>query len=113
MALKITKQQLKGTAIKLGKDLFTIRGAISLTAIGIWIIVLQNFGIIPVNHDTQGVYVLNTVDVRGDVDANVHGNVRVDNTVDINLKEINGYQNCFYNHYKRHPKDYYRIPIDL
>ena len=60
--------------------MLTIRGLIALSAIGIWIIVLQNFGIIPKNQD---VYVLNTVDVRGNVD----------------------------NHYKRHPDDYYRIPI--
>lgn len=90
--------------------MFTIRWLIALSAIGIWIIVLQNFGIIPKNQD---VYVLNTVDVRGRVDASVQGSVEVDNTVDINLHKINGYRNCFYNHSKRHPDDYYRIPVDF
>lgn len=63
--------------------------------IGIWMIVLQNAGLIPVN---QNVKVVNEVRayVRGSVDANVSGNVSIDNTVDINIQEINGKSNVFY-----------------
>lgn len=76
--------------------------------VGIWILVLQNFGIIPTS---QNVRVTNKVGVTGEVNANVNGSVSVDNTVDVNLYEINGYRNCFYNNTSQHPNDYYRIPI--
>ena len=76
--------------------------------VGIWILVLQNFGIIPTS---QNVRVTNKVGVTGEVNANVNGSVSVDNTVDVNLQEINGYSNCFYNNTTKHPKDYYRIPV--
>ena len=90
-----------------------------LTAIGVWVIALQNFGVFSNNKGSQSVYV-----VGGDIDARVRGSVDVDNTievrgsvgiedmVDVNLQAINGYRNCFYNNYSRHPKDYYRIPVD-
>ena len=58
-------------------------------AVGIWAIVLQNAGVIPTS---QNVKVVNTVDVSGNVDANISGSVSVDNTVDINIEEVNGYQ---------------------
>ncbi|MBR6131766.1 MAG: hypothetical protein IKQ20_07900 [Bacteroidales bacterium] len=74
---------------------------IVLTCIGVWVLVFQNFRI-----GTKEVYV-----VGGEVEAEVSGNVSVDNTVDVNLHEINGYRNCFYNNYSKHPNDYYRIPI--
>ena len=66
-----------------------------IMTIGIWMIVLQNAGLIPVN---QNVKVVNEVRayVRGSVDANVSGNVSIDNTVDINIQEINGKSNVFY-----------------
>lgn len=83
-------------------------------AIGVWLIVFQNFGVFS-KEKSLSVYV-----VGGDIDANVCGSVDVDNTVDVNvdnmidvnLQAINGYSNCFYNNYYRHPKDYYRIPVD-
>lgn len=64
-------------------------------AIGIWAIVLQNAGIIPTN---QNVKVVNEIDanVRGRVDADVSGSVGIDNTVDINIKAVNGHRNAFY-----------------
>ena len=57
------KNQLKNLSLK---------SILVIIAIGIWMLVLQNLGIIPV---TQDVRVKNTV--------NVSGNVDVDNTVDI------------------------------
>lgn len=75
---------------------------IVLTCVGVWILVFQNFG----TKGAKDVYV-----VGGEIEAEVSGSVRVPNTVDVNLSEINGYSNCFYNSYAKHPNDYYRIPI--
>ena len=50
----------------------SLKSILVIIAVGIWMLVLQNLGIIPV---TQDVRVKNTV--------NVSGNVDVDNTVDI------------------------------
>lgn len=61
-----------------------------IIAIGIWLIVLQNLGIIPIEQkvaipSTVDAYVVNTVDVQGYVDVgntvDVMGTVEVDNTV--------------------------------
>ncbi len=57
-----------------------------LISLGIWTLVLQNAGVLETNN---GVEVLNKVDVEGTVDANI------ENTVDINVSEINGDQNAF------------------
>lgn len=86
----------------------SLRLLLITATVGIWILVLQNFGIIPTS---QNVRVTNEVDVTGSVDASVSGSVYVNNTVDVNLQEINGYRNCFYNNNSQHPKDYYRIPV--
>lgn len=67
----------------------SLKAILITIGVGIWAIVLQNAGIIPTN---QNVKVVNTVDVSGNVHANVSGSVSVGNTVDINIKEINGYQ---------------------
>ncbi|MBK7441020.1 MAG: hypothetical protein IPI65_05700 [Bacteroidetes bacterium] len=73
-----------------------------IIAIGIWAIFLQNAGIIPTN---QNVKVVNTVDVDGSVSVsdgsiNVSGEIdaNINNTVDINISEINGHENAFYDH---------------
>jgi hypothetical protein len=57
-----------------------------IIATGIWVMVLQNAGVIPTN---QNVRVVNTVDTNADVTGTV--SVSVDNTVDVNIHEINGY----------------------
>lgn len=66
-------------------------------AIGIWVIVLQNTGIIPT---AQRVKVENEVDVNitGKVKADVSGSVDIGNTVDMNIKAINGQTDAFYDH---------------
>lgn len=57
--------------------------------LGIWMIVLQNAGIIPklvgTENGTQTVYV-----TGGSIDADVSGSVSVDNTVDINIDKVQG-----------------------
>ena len=68
---------------------------------GIWMLVLQNLGVIPVAQDVR---VKKTVKVSGNVD--------VDNTVDINLQEINGRNDVFFNNPMRGDDDkFYRIPV--
>ena len=53
----------------------------------------------------------------GNIDADVsnriqvEGSVNIDNRVDVNLSAINGYRNCFYNNFAKHPNDFYRIPV--
>lgn len=52
---------------------------IIFTCVGVWLIVLQNFGVFSnKSGGAQSVYV-----VGGDIDANVRGSVDVDNTVDV------------------------------
>ncbi|MCM8569696.1 hypothetical protein NE848_09915 [Gramella jeungdoensis] len=74
-----------------------------LIALGIWGIFLQNAGILPT---TNSVYVNG-----GHISAEIQGEVEVENTVDVNLHEINGHRDAFYNNYNSHPDDYYRIPV--
>lgn len=87
------------------KKNLSLKAILIVIGIGIWAIVLQNAGIIPTK---QNVYVKggyidvdNTVRVRGDVS--------VDNTVDINISEINGKRNVFYDN--GYDKNYHRIPV--
>ena len=51
---------------------------IVFTCVGVWLIVLQNFGVFSKSSGAQSVYV-----VGGEVDANVSGSVDVDNTVPV------------------------------
>jgi len=57
-------------------------------AVSLWVIVLQNFGILKHVLKKQ-VTIANTVDVTGSID--VSGYVSVDNTVDVNLDKVVGY----------------------
>jgi len=71
--------------------------------LGIWVIVLQNFGVLPVRE--QKVYVINSIDTRvvNTVDANIMtGNVNafieggfleVENTVSVSIDEVLGKDN--------------------
>lgn len=63
----------------------SLKSILVIIAVGIWMVVLQNFGIIPV---TQDVRVKNTIDanVSNTIDANVSGSVDVSGgTVSIEL----------------------------
>lgn len=81
-----------------------------IIGLGIWAIVLQNAGIIPSN---QNVYVDGghlSSDVTGEV--KVKGTVNVENTVDINIEEINGQSDVFFNNPSRGQENkYYRLPV--
>lgn len=81
----------------------SLKGILILIAAGIWMLVMQNMGIIPVS---QNVHVKNTVDVTG--------NVGVSNLIDVNLQEINGRSDVFFNNPKRGDQDkYYVLPVTV
>ena len=71
-----------------------------IMTIGIWVVVLQNAGIIPTKNIVyvKGGYieadVSGSVYVSGSVD--VSGSVSIDNEVDVNLSSVNGHSNAFY-----------------
>jgi len=75
-------------------------------SIGIWVIALQNMGIIPMN---QNVKVINTIeaDVSGKVD--IGNSVNVNGYLDVNLDAINGHSNAFYDFNGNH--NFVRIPV--
>lgn len=80
---------------------------LTIIAIGIWGLFMQNLGFfVAVDDYAQEVRVINTVDteVKNTVNA------RVNNLVEVDLTSINGYSNAFYNN-SRHKEEYYRIPV--
>lgn len=79
----------------------SLKSILTAIAVGIWMLVLQNLGVIPVAQDVR---IKKTVKVSGNVD--------VDNTIDVNLQEINGRSDAFFNNPMRGDDDkYYRIPV--
>ena len=81
----------------------SLKGILVVIALGIWMLVLQNLGVIPV---TQDVKVKNMVDVSGRVD--------IGSSVDVNLQYINGRSDVFFNNPRRGDKDkYYVIPVTV
>ena len=61
--------------------------------IGIWVLVLQNAGIIPTKQNVyvKGGFVEIEKPVSIDGEVRVEGSVDIENTVDVNIHEINGY----------------------
>lgn len=82
-----------------------------IIAIGIWTIVLQNAGFISPTtiekENVRAVRVVNEIDakVRGSVDANIYSG----STIDVNLQEINGKRNVFYD--DNGNGNYHRLPV--
>mgnify|MGYP007064334959 CR=1 FL=1 len=62
----------------------SLKAILRISAVGIWIAVFQNAGIIPTE---QRVKVTNTVNT----DSRVTGEVEIENTIDVNIEAINGY----------------------
>ena len=88
----------------------SLKAILIAIGLGIWVIVLQNAGIIPTKQNVyvKGGYI--DADIDGTVD--VRGSVSVDNTVDINIQEINGHRNVFFNNPRRGEKNkYYVLPV--
>lgn len=60
----------------------SLKAILIVIGLGIWVIVLQNAGVIPTK---QNVYVKG-----GYIDADVNGTVDVDNTVSVSIDEVLG-----------------------
>jgi DnaJ-class molecular chaperone len=78
---------------KSSKRDFVFGGFLFFITIGIWGIFLQNMGFfVPSDDYTQKVRVINTVDTYSNGGSiNISGSVEVENTVDINISEVNGW----------------------
>ena len=88
----------------------SLKAILIAIGLGIWVMVLQNAGVIPTKQNVyvKGGYI--DADVNGTVD--VRGSVDIDNTVDINIEEINGQSDVFFNNPGRgHNDKYYRLPV--
>jgi hypothetical protein len=87
----------------------SLKAILIIIGAGIWVIVLQNAGIIPTS---QRVNVTNTVDVSGNVDVGnrveVKGNVDV-GEVDVNITGINGWEPANYYRYSLNGKEYHAL----
>jgi hypothetical protein len=103
---------------KLQGENTTLKGLILVAAIGIWVIALQNLGVIPIS---QKVKVVEVVRVVGNVNADVSGSVRVDNivdvnvdnTVDVNLDEVLGYPIGCRRSYTIDGREYHSIDVSV
>lgn len=95
---KETLSQNNNLAKKLCSSL-SLKTILMSIAVGIWVLVLQNIGLIPINQDVR---VTNTVETK------------VNNAVDVNLQYINGHSNVFFNNPSRGQDDkYYVIPVTV
>jgi hypothetical protein len=94
-----------------------LEATLGIIAIGIWAIVLQNAGIIPT---PQNVKVVNTVDTKvvntvdthvngGNIEADVSGNVSIDNEVDVDIKKINGWNAANYEEYTIQGEEFHSL----
>lgn len=73
-----------------------------MIGVGIWIIVLQNLGIIPITQNVK------LVDVETGTSIGIRG------SVDANLQYINGRSDVFFNNPSRGENDkYYVIPVSV
>lgn len=90
----------------------TVYGTLLSIAIGVWVIVLQNLGVIPIS---QRVKVVGMVDanVSGSVDIDNTVDVEVSNTVDVNLEEVIGHSVGCRRSYTIDGTDYHSIDVSV
>ncbi len=69
-----------------------IKSLLILITVGIWVIVLQNAGIIP-RLNPMAIYTEEALNVKGEVD--VVNTVFIKGSVDANLESINGYSKFY------------------
>lgn len=89
-----------------GKNI-SLKAILIAIALGIWVIVLQNAGIIPTKQNVyvKGGYI--DADINGTVD--VRGSVSVDNEVDVNIRKINGWNAANYYEYEINGKEFHSL----
>lgn len=98
-------------APKKSKQILVNNALLIVIAVGIWGLFMQNMGLfVPSDDFTQKVRVVNTVDAEIQNSVTVNGSVDVQNTVDIDIKAINGHYNAFYGK-KSTNGPYYGIPV--
>jgi hypothetical protein len=86
-------------------DQIFIKITLTVICIGIYIIVFQNLGIIPIS---QKVLVTGgLVEISGSID--IGNTVEVEGSLDVNIDAINGNRNAFYDFGGN--KNYVRIPV--
>ncbi len=85
----------------------SLKAILIAIGLGIWVIVLQNAGVIPTKQNVyvKGGYI--DADINGTVD--VEGSVSVDNEVDININHINGWEPANYYRYTLDGKEYHAL----
>lgn len=80
----------------------TLRFLLLMIGVGIWIIVFQNLGVIPITQNVK------LVDVETGTSIGIRG------SVDANLQYINGRSDVFFNNPSRGENDkYYVIPVSV
>lgn len=95
-----------------------VYGILLSIAIGVWVIVLQNLGVIPISQRVKVVgivdaYVSGSVDIDNTVDVEVWNtvDVEVSNTVDVNLEEVLGHSVGCRHSYTIDGTDYHSIDV--
>ncbi len=94
----------------------TVKIVLYVIAIGVWILVLQNVGVIPtrqnVNAYVEGGYVgvSGNVEVEGYVD--VSGSVEITNEVDVDIRRINGWHAANYKSYTLDKEEYHSLGVE-
>ena len=84
-------------APKKSKQILVNNSLLIVIAVGIWGLFMQNMGLfVPSDDFTQKVRVVNTVDAEIQNTVNVNGSVDVQNTVDINISQVNGWSTPSY-----------------
>ena len=81
----------------------TLKVTLIIMTIGVWVIALQNLGIIEAK---KYVYIKGGY-VNTEIDGTVK--VEVDNLVDVNVSEVNGHSNAFYGPSKNGNYDAIRV----
>lgn len=98
--------------MKIIEFLKTTKCWVIVCAIGIWAQFAYTLG--TAKDGVQSVYVTGgSIESEVNNTVRVNGALSVDNEVNVNISAINGYRNCFYNSYSKHPKDYYRLPVNV
>ncbi|MBM0659435.1 hypothetical protein [Capnocytophaga genosp. AHN8471] len=107
-------KKIKTILVTIKNNITFNKAILTIIALGIWCLVFQNSKIISISQEVKRVAV-----IGGEVE--ILGGVRVDNKVDVevkndvldvNLQEINGRRDVFFNNPSRGDNHrYYRIPV--
>lgn len=95
---ELKKENINKHSKKIIANSLSLKTMLVILIIGVWVLVFQNLGIIPV---TQNVRV-KQIDYGQEI--------RISGPVDANLQYINGQRNVFYNSWNDQD-NYYRIPV--